>query len=290
MVYVDLYHKSRFVSSFTLPSVFSGIRKCMIRFGRRACGGGNGVVFECDVLGGLGVAKCAVKVLKQQDDIRRDRFNNEVRIQAALNHPRISKFFDNGEFAIDGFDIPWMAMELGGENLRSHVQKRGPLETPALIQACQDICEALGHLHEQDMIHRDVKPDNFVLDLTATGHVKMIDFGIAKYIGEDISARPLDQLTQHLEFVGPVFYSSPELVAYARDKRHPVDHRSDLFQAAKVIWFLATGNVTAGVPSRKSCPFGGKLRDALLDTLSDDPEDRPASAQELWKLLQPAWN
>ena len=137
------------------------------------------------------------------------------------------------------------------------------------------ICEAVEHAHSRDLIHRDIKPDNFVW--TGAKSIKTIDFGIAKFVGEDVTGRPLDQFTKVTEFVGPALYSSPELLAYARDKSHVVDHRSDIFQIAKVIWFLATGRVSAGIPSQRLCPFKGKLWDALIGCFSDEPDDRPDS-------------
>jgi serine/threonine-protein kinase len=182
-----------------------------------------------------------------------------------------------------------MGMELGGRNLWAHIEQNGPLPPDRLLPISQEICEALQYLHDQEIIHRDVKPHDFVVERQSDQHVKMIDFGIAKYVGEDLSARPLDQLTQEDEFVGPVHFASPELVAYARDKKQPVDLRSDIFQAGKVVWYLATGKITAGIPSKKDCPLGGRLRQLLVDVLSDDPDDRPSSAKELADALSAAF-
>jgi serine/threonine protein kinase len=109
----------------------------------------------------------------------------------------------------------------------------------------------------------------------------MIDFGIAKQNGQDVSARPLDNFTKAMEFVGPQFFASPELIAYARDKSHPVDGRSDLFQLGKVLWFLATGVVLAGVPTRRQDPYGGQLYQLVLALLAEDPDDRPQSVAEV---------
>jgi serine/threonine protein kinase len=84
-----------------------------------------------------------------------------------------------------------------------------------------------------------------------------------------------------MEFVGPVFFSSPELIEYARDKSHPVDHRSDLFQLGKTLWFLASGRVSAGLPSQKLCPADGAVHDVVRRLLHDDPDDRIQSARKV---------
>jgi serine/threonine-protein kinase len=176
-------------------------------------------------------------------------------------------------------------MELGGPNLRDHVQQHGPIALGALVWIGSEMCQALQHIHDRDIIHRDVKPDNFVWDGNDHRHIKMIDFGIAKYIGEDVSARPLDEFTQHMEFVGPVFFSSPELIAYANNKAQPVTHKSDLFQLGKVLWFLATGKISAGVPAKRDCPAGGKFREVVLSLIDDDPDSRIVSAAEVEQQL-----
>lgn len=127
--------------------------------------------------------------------------------------------------------------------------------TPCIADVALQLCEATQYVHEQDLIHRDLKPDNIVwASDEASGRIRLIDFGIAKFAGENVSARPLDDFTQTGDFVGPVFYSSPELIAYKDDKTHPVDHRSDLFQMGKILWFLATGQVSVGIPSRAKDP------------------------------------
>jgi len=113
----------------------------------------------------------------------------------------------------------------------------------------------------------------------------MIDFGIAKRVNEDVSARPMDEFTRQGEFVGPVFFSSPELIAYAEDHSYPVDHRSDIFQLGKVIWYLTTGAISAGVPSRRQCPFGGRLHGLVLNLLADSPDDRPGSTADVEREL-----
>jgi serine/threonine-protein kinase len=251
--------------------------------------GGNGVVFNSQVLNADHKIpqECAVKFLRRLDRTRLDRFTNEIRIISGLSHERIAAYFDHGEVEVaPEVVVNWVAMELGGSNFQDHVRSHGPIDFGKLVWIGSEMCDALDYLHAQNIIHRDIKPANFVWDINDNRHVKMIDLGIAKYIGEDVSARPLDEFTQHLEFVGPAFYSSPELIAYANNKAHPVTIQSDLFQLGRVLWFLGTGKISAGVPSKKDCPAGGKFRELIINLVDDDPESRIASAAEVAKLLQ----
>ncbi len=179
-------------------------------------------------------------------------------------------------------------MDLCGANLRQHVQDFGVLPLRMLRPIAYQLCDAIQHVHERDLIHRDLKPANLVWadDDGASGVVKLIDFGIAKFNGEDVSARPLDDFTKTYDFVGPVFFSSPELIAYADDKKHPVDHRSDLFQLGKILWFLATGRILAGIPAARHDPTGGALHLLVSSLIADDPDDRPDSANVIRALLE----
>ena len=253
-------------------------------------GGGNSAVFLADhYRAAKYVGRCAVKVLKQLDPVRVDRFNNELRILKGLDHESIASYHAEGHVVHvqrSGVKIPWVAMTLGGNNLRRQLEERGVLVGDALVGAALDMCDALEHLHSRSIIHRDVKPDNFVFDSFDSDRVKMIDFGIAKYIGEDVAARPFDNLTKMKEFVGPQAFSSPELLAYAADKDHPVDQRSDLFQLGKVFWFVATGIISAGVPSKRADPFGGPLHKLVSCLLSDDPMDRLPDAKAVREALE----
>jgi serine/threonine protein kinase len=288
--YVYLRDQSGDLGKFDVPSSLKGTHGSAWSIFRAGGAGGNGRVF-------VAVQRwphrperreCAMKILTWQEDQRIDRFRNEIRIQATLDHPQIAKLLDHGHFQVqrDGlaYEVPWAAVELGGDNLRAHVDSRGPLEPHQLRTAIEDICSAVEYIHSKQIIHRDIKPDNFVWK--GVGHVMMIDFGIAKYIGEDVADRPRDQLTRQQEFVGPQSFSSPELIAYSRDKTHPVDQRSDVYQVAKTIWFLATNVISAGRPSKKRCPLNGRLHTVVDHCLTDDPEERPESIAALRELLK----
>lgn len=273
MSFIELYENRRYCGKFDLPREVRGSDGGVFTLGRSKTGGGNGIVFEAQ---SPRYGLCAVKLLRQQDDTRFDRFQNELRIMRMLEHPRIARFLDSGQIDFPGgYRAPWVAMELGDGNLRQHVQQKGAIRNKTLVSAGAQMCEALEHLRSKGIVHRDIKPDNFVW---RGEDLLMIDFGIAKLLGEDVSARPMDQFTRDQELVGPMFYFSPELIAYGSDKKVLVDHRSDLFQLGKVLWFVATGQVSAGIPSSRQCPFGGQLHRIVASLLHDDPNDRPNSA------------
>ncbi|MBU0718886.1 MAG: serine/threonine protein kinase [Planctomycetes bacterium] len=254
--------------------------------------GGNGVVFRAERVNedGQSAGPCAVKLLKQLDEVRQDRFDNEVRIIQALNHPNIAKCYGHGRTRLghQNIEIPWVAMDLGGPNLGDYQDEFGfHLDTPTALNIGIQIGHALQHLHDMGIIHRDLKPGNFVWsDEDDREEVLMIDFGIAKYIGEDVSGRKMDTFTQANEFVGPANFSSPELIAYGRNKKHPVDYQSDLFQLGLVLWFFATNQIIAGIPSKTKDPTGGALWELVTSLLAMEPADRPNSAGDIVNRLE----
>ncbi len=254
-------------------------------------GGGNGVVFQAMAYSSKGEEGgiCAVKLLKELSERRKDRFDNEIRILELLDHKKITKVFGYGTERLgdEQVEVPWVAMELGGVNLRQYLDTHKlPIDVQTSVGVCRQICQALEHIHDKRIIHRDLKPANIVWrDNEDRDNVFLIDFGIAKLIGEDVSGRKMDSFTSANEFVGPANFSSPELLAYARDKSHPVDQRSDLFQLGLILWFLATNQILAGIPSKKKDPSGGAIHELVMELVAEDPDDRIATAAEVAQRL-----
>jgi len=290
MRYIDLFAGNQPLGRFDVPDQVIATEDHSFRLHGATRQGGNGVVFDAsEFRDGHATGKSyAVKVLKQLSPARVDRFNNEVRVLQALDSPYISKYSAAGNVTVipqqDGVDVrvvPWVAMQLGGRNMRQHVEESGPLTVAQLKSITFGMSTAIEHLHSKGFIHRDLKPDNFVWRTAPHTAPMMIDFGIAKRHGEDVSARPMDSFTKVSEFVGPVFFSSPELIEYSKNKAHPVDFRSDIFQLGKVLWYLGTAKISAGVPSRRECPANGKLRELVLAMIDDEPSSRPQSLAEV---------
>ncbi len=211
------------------------------------------------------------------------RFQREARIASQLQDPHIVVVHD---FGIDPEHGPFLVMEyLQGMTLRERLQAEGPLPVRAGIQLSAQLLLALIHAHEKGIVHRDIKPDN-IFFLNQSGvrlHVRILDFGIARiYRGEDQAA---DQpLTQPGSVMGTPRYMSPEQLA-----GQPVDARSDLCSTARVIHEALTGKLpyVSGKSFAELCPDAPPgLQDVLEQCLRPNPNERPASAVEVYLRLQ----
>lgn len=159
MTYIELYDHGKWLGRYDLPQSVAAKDGGKVRLGKVVRGGGNGVVLEGTLPSGT---VCAVKCLRQRDGSRIDRFDNEARVLAELEHGNIARYYGSGELVLPGdktITIPYIVMELGGMNLREHVQKKGPLGAALVKHVGVQMCDALTHLHETGFIHRDVKPD-----------------------------------------------------------------------------------------------------------------------------------
>src|SRR3954469_14338696 len=154
-----------------------------------------------------------------------ERFRREAQAAAGLTHPNIVAIFDRSEW--DG--TPYIAMELvDGRTLKEIVSERGPLDPSTAIAVVEQILRALGYAHRRGIVHRDVKPQNVIID--GEGQAQVADFGIAR--------AGASEMTETGTIVGTVQYISPE-----QAQGHPVDARSDLYSAGVMLYELLTGRV-----------------------------------------------
>ena len=181
----------------------------------------------------------AIKVLPvafSSDPERLRRFDQEARAAGALNHPNIVAIFDVG--AHEG--APFVVAELlEGQTLRDRLSV-GPLAPRKALEFAVQIADGLAAAHAKGIVHRDLKPEN--LFITSAGHVKILDFGLAKLIraegslGGAADSLMATAMTEMGRVMGTVGYMAPEQV-----RGEAADHRADLFAFGCVLYEMFTG-------------------------------------------------
>jgi len=229
----------------------------------------------------------AVKLLA--DSVRgdrdlRERFLREGRFAAQLSHPNVVAVYDSGEE--DG--QPYIVMEhVEGATLAEEVQRRGPLPPAEVAELGRQACAGLQHAHERGVVHRDVKPQNLLLDRRGT--LKVADFGIAR--AGDGSAT----ITQAGTLLGTAAYMAPETV-----HGRPATPLSDVYSLGAVLYELATGKTPrqvttiADLARDERTPLPGehvdglppRLEATIMRCLDSDPARRPSSAADLGLALE----
>ena len=176
------------------------------------------------------------------------RLKREAKILASLNHPNIATIYE--EFQEEG--ISYLVMEhIAGDTLAERLS-RGPLALEEALSVGLQVAEALSAAHNQNVVHRDLKPGN--IKITPEGNIKVLDFGIAKAIGTGLQS----DATEPGKIFGTPPYMSPE-----QARGNPVDHRSDIWSFGCVLYEMLTGKV----------PFKGETpSDTLVKILGKDPD------------------
>ena len=220
----------------------------------------------------------AIKVLPaaySSDPERLRRFDQEARAVGALNHPNVLAVFDVGTH--DG--APYVVSELlQGGTLRARLVD-GALPVRKVIEYGVQIARGLAAAHARGIVHRDLKPEN--LYVTQDGHVKILDFGLAKLIRRDDDAPrggPVDSLmatamTEAGRVMGTVGYMAPEQV-----RGENADHRADIFALGCVLYEMAAG----------SPPFHrASAVESMAAIVREELPDFPAEVKSRWPALVP---
>ena len=227
--------------------------------------GGMGAVYLADDTR-LG-RRVALKVLPPDvasDPDRMHRFVQEARLASALTHPNVATIFEIGQQD----DLRFLAMEyVEGRPLSERIRE-GPLKIPELVQIGVQVSDALDYAHSKGIIHRDIKPANLMV--TPRGHVKVLDFGLAKVQGGPKAAEETQLLTSLGVVVGTVEYMSPEQ-ALGRE----VDYRTDIFSLGVVLYEMAAGRLpfSGATPSETMARILQAQPDAVARFNYEVPEE-----------------
>jgi serine/threonine protein kinase len=157
------------------------------------------------------------------------RFFQEIRALAKLNHPNIVTIYDAGHIR----QRYYFCMELiTGASVKSIVEEKGKLSEKKALKIIRAVAVALSYAHKNKVIHRDIKPDNILID--SSGSVKLTDFGLVMHHDSDHLT-----LTREGVMVGTVYFASPEQVEGKRD----IDGRSDIFSLGVTLYYMLTGSM-----------------------------------------------
>jgi Tol biopolymer transport system component len=238
----------------------------------------------------------AIKVLPADfaaDPDRLRRFEQEARAAGQLNHPNILTVHDTGTHE----GAPYIVAELlEGETLRERL-RGGSLGIRKAVEIAVQIAHGLAAAHEKGIIHRDLKPANVFV--TKDGHVKILDFGVAKLIHPEVKADPYAKTTtsgpttEAGAVVGTAGYISPEQL-----RGQPADHRSDIFALGCVLYEMLSGkapfqgdtgaDIAASILHEEPAPITvpgrevpATLRAVVARCLEKQPEERFQSARDL---------
>src|SRR5690625_1277378 len=209
----------------------------------------------------------AIKILRLEytnDSEFIERFDREAQAASSLSHPNVVNIYDIGE----DNDVMFIVMELvKGLTLKEYIQKYGPLSVNESVRIMIELTAAINHAHENDLIHRDIKPQNILID--ENGTVKVTDFGIA-------IALSATALTQTNSVLGSVHYLSPEQARGGNATK-----KSDIYSLGIVFYELLTGELAFSGETAISVAL--KHLQNTIPSVREYDEDIPQSVENIIK-------
>lgn len=253
--------------------------------------GGMGLVYKAEDLElGRTVALKLVRPELTLDDDAMRRFKQELLLASRVTHPNILRIHDLGE--VDGVKFISMAY-VEGMDLHHVLKQQGRLPVEQTLKIARQLAAALDAAHTEGVIHRDLKPQNVLVDSEGRSYVS--DFGLAKSLEADSG-----MMTRTGEVLGTPRYMSPEQV-----EGKPADHRSDIYSLGLILYEMATGEtpfpaesaaqmmvqrltVTPRDPNRLNPEIPTYLSNIIMRCLTVDPARRYQSAREILADLDSA--
>ncbi|MBK8979864.1 MAG: protein kinase [Planctomycetes bacterium] len=265
------------------------------RLGHVLAAGGMGIVYEAEQQNPRRRVALKMMTLGFDSPGAARRFRHEAEILGRLRHPHIAQVFEAGVHVdASGYERPWFAMELveGATDIVGYATQCA-LAADERLRLFTDVCDAVHHGHQRGVVHRDLKPDNLLVD--GEGRVKVIDFGVARTTHADVARRTIAERSG--DIVGTLRYMSPEQLEGRSDT---IDTRTDVHALGVVLYELLTGElpydldgkplfevariVRDDAPRRPSTcgrPVVGDLELIVLTAIAKEPERRYASAAAL---------
>ncbi len=187
------------------------------------------------------------------------RFRQEMQFLATLNHPNITRIIDSG---ITEYGTPWYAMEFVDGLPITRYCNENNLSLRERLKLFSNVCRAVQHAHKNLIIHRDLKPSNILVN--REGEVKLLDFGIAKALSDELSVRTETPLTREGQAIMTPEYASPEQL-----EGSVVNITSDIYSLGIILHELITGT--------KPFDFSGMSRVQMVIALKEKPVARPGN-------------
>lgn len=238
-------------SELTIGSTFAGRYQIIEELGK----GGMGKVYKA--LDTEIEERVAVKLLRPEiagDENMIRRFKNELKFARKITHKNVCRMYDLNEYE----NIKYITMEyVAGEDLKSSIRRMGPLTAGKAVFIAKQMCKGLKEAHELGVVHRDLKPQNIMID--RDGNTRIMDFGIARFL-------KTKGMTETGMMIGTPHYISPEQVT-GKD----IDKRSDIYSLGIIIFEMVTGRV----------PFEGEtpINIAFMHKTEKAPDPRKFNAQ-----------
>ncbi|WP_206170961.1 serine/threonine-protein kinase [Phragmitibacter flavus] len=210
-------------------------------------------------------------ILDENDANFVQRFQNEAKTMARMNHPAIVDVYDFGETREH---LLYFVMEyVEGTDVADLVKARGKLSPQVALTIAAHVCDALSYAHNRGVIHRDIKPANVLID--RDGQVKVADFGLAKAVDQD----GLSGLTSTRMTMGTPDYAAPEALMLGIS----ADHRADLYAVGVMLYHMLTGEIPRGRFKGASTKVSSDPRfdDIINHAMETEREDRYQSAAEI---------